>query len=473
MSQPDILLFVSDQHTARISGFAGDPVVDTPHLDRLARDGTVFDSAYTSCPLCVPARMSFMTGRFPTSTGVTGNGHWLESDVPTIAHAMGLAGYETVLCGRMHFRGPDQHHGFEKRLVGDFTPCMPLPGAGARSDLGPYAGTPAGNWEKLYGGGTSPVLEYDRAVVRAAVDLLAEPHERPLFLVVGIYGPHHTFVAPPELYRKYRERVSGPRQERGDHPMHPVVDQHGPFRELDPEVRDCIRAAYHGMIEHADCLVGEVRSAFDRLVAERSRPGLFAYFSDHGEQAGERGLWGKNTFFEESAAIPMIWAGDGVPSGRRVATPVSMMDIGMTACDLGGAECWDGVDGRSFRALLTGGEEEPDRTAVSEFILGGCPGRMVRWRQWKLVHYEGGGEPWLYDLGTDPGETRNAARANPEVLNRLHEIVRRDWEPEAILHERERRNAHGRILQRWGEAILPEDPWRWKVPESSWELPTQ
>ena len=471
MSRPDILLFVSDQHTAMITGYAGDPIIDTPHLDRLAREGTAFDAAYTSCPLCVPARMSFLTGRYPSRTGVSSNTHVLDSDIPTFAHAMGRAGYETVLCGRMHFRGPDQHHGFERRLVGDFTPCLHLPGGQARKDLGPYAGTPAGDWDKLFGGGTSPVLEYDRAVVAAALDCLAEPRERPLLLVVGIYGPHHTFVAPPELYRKYLEIVPPPSREKGTCPLHPVLDEQVARHEIDTDTRHRVRAAYYGMIEHVDGLVGETRDTFEDVSKRRGRPHLFSYFSDHGEQGGERGLWGKSTFFEASARIPMVWAGQGVIPQRRLKTPVSMMEVGPTICALAGAEPPPEQDGQSFAGLLNGRENDPDRIVISEYIYGKIPARMVRWRKWKLVIYADGSDPVLYDIENDRGETRDLASHEPETTSRLREVATTDWSCKSILKERARKDRNARYLQQWGESVLPEDPYRWPVPESARQLP--
>ncbi len=221
---PDILVFMTDQHNACISETAGDPYVSTPNLTRLAADGTEFSNAYTSCPLCVPARSSMLTGQLPSRNGIFTNSGIISSEQATFVHGLAAAGYETVLCGRMHFLGPDQFHGFTRRLVGDFTPCFHGRGGSCRADLGPYVGTPAGDFTKLYGGGTSPVLEYDHAVIEAALDYLAEPHDRPVFLLVGTYGPHHTFVAPPELYRSYLDRIEPPDPASLDHlALHPAL----------------------------------------------------------------------------------------------------------------------------------------------------------------------------------------------------------------------------------------------------------
>src|SRR6188474_2327720 len=115
---PNLLVIMADQHSPHVLGCAGDPVVRTPHLDALAARGVRFQNAYCAFPLCAPSRASFMTGQTPTALRVWSNGCTLASDIPTFAHSLGAAGYETVLCGRMHFNGPDQRHGFHQRLVG-------------------------------------------------------------------------------------------------------------------------------------------------------------------------------------------------------------------------------------------------------------------------------------------------------------------------------------------------------------------
>ena len=118
----NILLIVSDQHRRDWLGCSLSPgaaLVRTPNLDALAARGVLFESAYCPYPLCGPSRMALMTGRRASRIGMFVNEHTLRSDVPTFAHALGRAGYETVLCGRMHFSGIDQRHGFERRLVGD------------------------------------------------------------------------------------------------------------------------------------------------------------------------------------------------------------------------------------------------------------------------------------------------------------------------------------------------------------------
>ena len=119
LSRPNLLYIHSDQHSPHVTGCYGDDLVDTPNLDQLAANGVVFDNAYCSSPICVPSRMSMLSGRHPFQNEVWTNEHALESRIPTIAHAMGAVGYQPELVGRMHALGPDQLHGYAARFVGD------------------------------------------------------------------------------------------------------------------------------------------------------------------------------------------------------------------------------------------------------------------------------------------------------------------------------------------------------------------
>jgi len=132
-TRPNILYILSDQHARDVLGCYGDKIVRTPNIDRLAAKGVAFDQVYTPSPICVPARMSLLTGKFPFRQKCWTNSDALASDIPTTAHAMGAAGYYPTLIGRLHAIGPDQLHGHAHREIGDhitdryggadYTPC--------------------------------------------------------------------------------------------------------------------------------------------------------------------------------------------------------------------------------------------------------------------------------------------------------------------------------------------------------------
>ncbi|TBL68482.1 sulfatase-like hydrolase/transferase [Paenibacillus thalictri] len=474
LSRPDILLFLSDQHHANYTGFAGHKIVRTPNLDQLAEDGVVMSCAYTSAPICVASRVSMLTGKLPEKTGVYTNEGAIGSDQTTFLHGMAAAGYETVLCGRMHFLGEDQRHGFTRRIMGELTPLFWGRYGAARSDLGPYVGTMANQSLKIIGGGTSPVLEYDKAVIQAALDYLKQDHDKPQCIVVGTYGPHHTFVAPPDMYSYYKERIDIPESFRQGE-LHPVLSG---LRNpgLKEEVLVKLRSAYFGMIENVDRQIGEVREAWNQYLQRSGRQGVFAYMSDHGEQAGEHGLIGKSTFYEGSAKIPLVFAGDNIPAGVIVEQPVSIMDIGPTFCDFAGADTAPRPDGVSLKAQLLGGVQQQERTIVSEFVyqMDGniVPARMLRQSEWKYVAYAGyEAYAQLFHIATDPQELNNLYRPDHEAVLKFREHLRGTWHISAIKEKYIEKREHHVLLARWGKAVDVPEPERWTVPKEATQLP--
>jgi len=476
MSKPDILIFLSDQHNAMLAGYAGDSIVRTPHLDKLAADGTVFDAAYTSFPLCVPARIGFMTGQQSFRHGYIGNEGAIPSDQATFIHSLAAEGYETVLCGRMHFLGPDQRHGFTKRIAGDITPTYP-----GRFDKGAswgvYHRTNNDRYFDVVGGGDSPVLAYDRTVIAAAVEYLSQDHAKPQCIVVGTYGPHSTYVAPPELYTEYLGKVPAPvaTDETIDYDMH--IHRKRQYDLTDDFTRK-VRAAYNGMITHLDSQIGEVRAAWDAYLDKHNRKGIFAYTTDHGDQIGERRLYNKVALFEGSTRIPLVFAGEGIRKGARIKQPASLLDIAPTVCEMAGAEVPPEQDGISLAPALYHGSEDPERYVISESrTIDFEPlrlGRMVRKGQWKYIAYDGLEEyDLLFNIDADPYELHNCLVEQPDVAADLRKIAVDGWEPGAIMDKVRLRQRHTRLLARWGQAVDIDEPERFVPPPDSLKPPVE
>ncbi len=477
MIKPDILIFMSDQHHAAYAGYAGHNLVKTPHLDKIAENGTVFENAYTSCPLCVPARMSFLTGQLPSRTGIFTNGGAISELQATFIHCLAAEGYETVLCGRMHFMGGDQRHGFTTRLIGDITSSLWGRGGNHRTDLGPYINTfSLQRCLEVIGGGNSPVLEYDRAVVNAALDYLKQKHDKPQCIVVGTYGPHFSYVAPPELYQQYREQVKMPETLIKEvNYRHPVIGLRE--KKVSDETILSARAAYFGMITALDRQIGAVYEAWKDYLNISQRQGIFIYTSDHGDQAGERYLFGKETFFEGSVGIPLVFEGNDINAGRQLKGPVSIMDIGITLCDIAGAMLPPEQDGASLLRALFHEEDNTDRYVLCEYVeknMDGqvVPGRMVRQGKWKLISYKG--YEWcdlLFDLESDPNELRNLADTESEKLKTLRNLLQENWDPSEIIKEYKIRLKHYDILEKWVIATDAKEKEGWVVPREACKLP--
>ena len=460
---------MSDQHHAGYMGCAGDPVVETPNLDRLAEKGLRFTNAYCPSPLCGPSRMSFMTGRHPHEISVWDNQDELASDVPTFAHAFADAGYETVLSGRMHFVGADQRHGFAKRLIGDVSPTAYI-NAGWQLDkvVGDLVSTCGMILDSIVksGPGRTGYQAYDEAVTKTTVDWLMESErasERPFLLTVGFITPHCPFVCPPDDFAFYKERVSPgdlPQFEEDLHPRNERLRKNfgvDPPPPLDAQWRT--RVAYYGLTTFLDRQIGSVLDALEQ--SGQADNTIIVYCSDHGEALGEHGLWWKSTFYDASCRIPLIisWP-DRFTHGIR-SENVSLMDVGPTVLDIVGAGQIPGATGRSFASLIRA-EDDWDDTVFAEYVVDtAC--RMVRSGPWKYNYYHGM-PPELFNLEEDPGEKQNLA-GKPEytaIEERLNELALRDWDPESIQRKvdqihRERPIIADRI--RSDRPLEPDPPW--------------
>ena len=232
-NRPNLLYIHADQHTPFVTGCYGDPLVQTPNLDRLAANGVIFDNAYCCSPICVPSRMSMLTGQHPWQHQVWTNQHILDSAIPTFAHALGAAGYRSVLAGRMHVRGPDQLHGYAARLVGDHVPNHL---GGQPADMGVLKGTetPVRKTLETSGPGQVAYQIHDEAVTAAAIDFLnhqgiqqrATKDSEPFSLSVGFMLPHPPYVPWQADYDAYRDKISLPRK------MRPFEQEPHPFLRL-------------------------------------------------------------------------------------------------------------------------------------------------------------------------------------------------------------------------------------------------
>lgn len=419
----EVLVFCSDQHTADVTGFMGDPIARTPCLDTIANRGAVFENAYTSCPLCSPARASFMTSRVPSRLGMFNNACDFKSSEITFAHLHALIGYEATLIGRMHFNGMDHYHGFTKRVGKDLTGSYWGYSAENREDLKNYAaGLRQNGCLELIGSGDTPVREYDRQVIGEALEYLSHDYDKPQLMVVGTYGPHFPYIGDAARMDKYRLALSAVYKESVPGFTVPALQKKVQNASKEDIIE--LRAAYYALVEEMDEQIGQVYEAFQAYLARCKRPGIFIYMSDHGDQLGHMGLYGKQTFFEKSAKIPLVFEVDGV-APLRVSESVSIMDIGPTLCELNGTLAAPGIDGRSFADLLKGGHV-PGRCAQAEFYEAQADhcdvGRMLHQDGWKLISYNAG-QDMLFHTAADPDEQINLIVQQPQLYRRMKELL--------------------------------------------------
>ncbi len=434
----NILIIMSDQHSARWYGAGGNAVVQTPNLDRLAAQGVCFENAYCNSPLCVPSRMSFLTGRHVQNIGIWDNHTILPSSTPTWMQALRDRGYDVVLSGKMHFCGPDQLHGFRRQLARDIA---------AKPDVSTHGSTPVPRWRD--GGrvpghslpslpaavGTSRATTADDAAVDAAVDYIRQADSRrPWALVLGIFAPHRPWTAEPEFWDLYDAAdIPLPRLIEG-YPaaLHPTDQRHRALHQQPEFDAAAIRHARHGYfacVSRTDMLVGKVMAALDASGQRENT--LAAYTSDHGEMLGEHGLWMKSSVHEAAARVPLILSQPKtLPAGTRPGRCVSLVDLTATILRQAGAADQHQLDGKD---LLTGSTDEAFCEHYATWV--DRPLAMLRQGDHKLISSLD--EPdQLFNVAADPLELRDLSQdpASKEVLARLRARLDELW-PAAQLNE--------------------------------------
>jgi choline-sulfatase len=427
MTRPNILILMVDQLTGTLFPDGPADFLHTPHLRALSERSTRFANAYTASPLCAPARAAFMSGQLPQRTRVYDNAAEFASDIPTYAHHLRRAGYQTCLSGKMHFVGPDQMHGFEERLTTDiypadfgWTPDYRKPGE--RIDWWYH------NLGSVTGAGVAEItnqLEYDDDVAHQATqklyDLSRGADARPWCLTVSFTHPHDPFVAR----RKYWDLYEGSPELEPPKPLaYDAMDPHSK-RLMDacdwrglavtPEHIRRARQGYFANISYVDDKIGELLAT---LTGTRQEA-IVIFVSDHGEMLGRKGLWFKMNFFEGASRVPLMIAAPGLPAGC-IATPVSTIDVTPTLCDLAGismAEIAPWTDGETLIPLARG---IPRKTPVAmEYAAEGTITPMVALRSgaWKYIHCPADPDQ-LFNLTDDPDEEKNLA-ADPAHADRL------------------------------------------------------
>lgn len=488
--RPNILLVISDQHNKGVAGCYGDPVIRTPNLDRLAQEGVRFSRAYCNSPLCCPARMSFLTGRNPSQIKSWDNDTPLSSAAPTFAHALVKAGYQTILCGRMHMVGPDQRHGFLKRIFPEVSTMQK-----AMGDLDNTFGMHRRSME-MSGYGRNPWVMYDDQCVAAACNWLKDSCEasdsNPFCLIVGLVSPHCPYVCTEEApFRYYLHHVKlpsySPEYFNSLHPYTTRYRRRSKIDDLSETEKRRTKAAYFAMVEHMDGLLGSLLSALQERQFARNT--LVIYTSDHGDMLGEHGLWWKMSYYDGSVAVPLICSWPGRLKSTVCGRLVSLLDVGPTLADLAGCPPIPCIEGRSFKSSLYNtrpvendsqvfAELFPDvacRNVLTDANIGptGGPSRMLRKGNWKCIYYHQEA-PELYNLSEDPCEMRNRS-ADPscqQVLVKMLSEILRDWNPVEILNDAIEQlqqtsyiGIHGHQTDPWDPDFLKDEYWSGAPPD--------
>ncbi len=469
-NQPNILVVMADQLSARALGCYGNDEVYSPNIDTLASQGVLFQNAYTSSPLCAPARYAFMTGQNISRCGGYDNAAYLPSTMPTFAHYLRMMGYRTCLSGKMHFVGADQLHGFEERVTTDIYPAdfgwVPdWTNPNRRIDLWYH------NMSSVTQAGVACItnqLAYDDEVgaraMRVIYDHARSEDSRPLCLVTSFIHPHDPYATRQKYWDLYDDvdisLPSVPRPSVQPDPHNQRLENAIAIDsvELDDHQIVNARRAYYANVSYVDEWLGRLRDTLDECGLSGNT--VIIVTADHGDMLGEYGLWYKMSFREWSCRIPMIINHPTALPPRKVSHPVSLVDVLPTLLDIASAgadtnkpEAIDPLDGRSLYPLCSGEESgDPNRT-VSEYLAEGTAAPMLMIRSSRYKYITCATDPdQLFDLENDPDETTNLAGdpAFSALVRDFENQAEKHWDAEqlrqTVINDQNRRRKVHRAL---------------------------
>jgi choline-sulfatase len=460
---PNILFIAIDDQNDWVGALGGHPQVRTPYIDALARRGTLFTNAHAQAPLCNPSRTSLMIGLRPSTTGIYGLAPWYRDleewrDVVSLPRYLARHGYTTYSTGKVY------HGGYGRQEDDDeFHVLGPPPSVGARPER-KLVDTPAKH--PLMDWGTFPHRDEDKGdwkVASWAVEQLREGPKEPFFLSVGFFLPHVPLYVTQRWYDMYpAETVQLPPMLPDDRDDTPRFSWYLHWKLPEPRLRFLQEAdewtnivrCYLASTSFVDSQVGRVLDALEASgVADNT---IVVLWSDHGYHLGEKLITGKNTLWERSTHVPLIFAGPGVTRDARSGRPAELLDIYPTLVELAGLPEKEGLEGVSLMPQLRDADAPRERPAITTH---NHDNHAVRSERWRYIRYADGSEE-LYDIQTDPNEWHNLA-GDPRMAEVIEE--HRRWLPPSSAKPAP--GSQHRILTYengvavWqGEAIATDDP---------------
>ena len=413
-NQPNVLFIAIDDQNDWIGALGGHSQAKTPNIDGLAKSGTLFANAHCQAPLCNPSRSSLLTGLRPSTTGIYGLAPGIR-DVErtknhvTLPQTFTSAGYFTYACGKIYHDGSFK----PKDRGAEFNEWGPSPGPGRPPK--PFANLPeprhpAMDW------GPWPARDEDHGdykIATAAIEALQRaPQDKPFFVACGFRLPHVPCYAPQKWFDLYPDAtLKLPPMLEGDRQDTPRFSWYLHWKLPEPrlqtlrergELRPLVRA-YLASTSFMDAQVGRVLAALE--ASGRAKDTVIVLWSDHGYHLGEKEISGKNTLWDRSTHVPLIFAGPGVSAGAVSRRAVELLDIFPTLLDLTGMPARSDLDGISLRPQLRRADAPRERPAITTH---NHDNHTIRTERWRYIKYANGAEE-LYDVQVDPNEWKNLA----------------------------------------------------------------
>ena len=408
---------MTDQHSRDFLSCYNNSIVRTPNLDRLANRGALFTNASTNSPICVSARACLATGKYVHQHKCWDNAIAYDGSIPSWGHHLQDENICVNSIGKLHYRFEDDPTGFDEQFI----PMHIANGLGdlmgsIRPDLPER--TQSRKYSELVGPGETGYTIYDRNISAEACEWLKERSKSsnkddPFVLFVSFIAPHFPLIVPEEYYNLYNDlpipAIKKSNPELNDHPWWRAFNDSITFDRYfkDDDHRKIAIISYMGLCTFVDDLIGKVLDSLsDHGFSDDTN---ILFLSDHGENLGARGLWGKSVMYEEVVGIPMLLSGPEVMDKKIVTTPVSLIDVFPTILDTFNITCLDNAPGRSLFDIADK-KNDKNRLVLSEYHgAGSISGAfMLRDGLYKYIHYVDC-QPELYNLEQDPEEMNNLA----------------------------------------------------------------
>lgn len=440
------VLFIATDDLNNCIGCYGHPIVKTPNIDRIAKNGVRFDRAYCQFPLCSPSRTSLMTGLAPDTTKVYELQTHFRSvlpDVMTLGQAFQKNGYFSGRVGKIfHYGNPGQigTDGLDDKP--SWNQVVNPAGVDKLEEepkLTNYTpGRGLGSAVSFYASPNTDERHTDGKVAEEVIRMLQAHKDQPFFIGAGFYKPHVPWIAPKKYFDMYPLESIDVRP--FDEAEMNIAPEYAYFTkpanwDMTPDQRRNAIRGYYATISFVDAQIGKVLDALEQLKLADNTTVVF--WSDHGYQLGEHGQWMKQTVFEWSARAPLIVAGAGVAArGKNSMRTVELLDMYPTLAELCGlSSVPKNLHGKSLAPLLKDPRVSWSKPAISQVRRGQADkpihGHSMRNERYRYTMWKGGelGEE-LYDYELDPRELRNLAAdekhkaLKARLKSQLEEILR-------------------------------------------------
>ncbi len=428
--RPNVLFIAIDDQNDWIGCLGGHPQVQTPHIDALAKRGTLFTNAHCQAPLCNPSRTSVMTGRRPSSTGIYALQPWFRTvgplkDVVTLPQHFAANGYETLMTGKVHHDGYPAvaERGKEFTNWGHSGGYKNLP---AKKFVETPDNIKAMDW------GVVPERDEqqdDWLIADWAIGELKKPREKPFFLAVGFRHPHVPCYATQKWFDLYpADKLVMPPVKADDRADVPEFAWNLHWKLPEPRLSwlkksgqwEPLVRAYLASVSFMDSQVGRVLETLEK--SGQAENTIVVLWSDHGWHLGEKGITGKNSLWDRSTRVPLVFAGPGIAPDVRCSRPAELLDMYPTLIDLCNLPPGNDLEGHSLLQQLKDASAQREWPAITTHNQDN---HGVRSENWRYIRYADGSEE-LYDERSDPNEWTNLAE-DPKVADIIAE--HRSWLP--------------------------------------------